>query len=218
MPCDSRQSDSEHKKCWAGELAQFLRNLGYRSRPDGPALIDEDGALDALRAKYDDVWQGLPRYPRQAADRVRFATYFAWFDGGQWLRRPPYLFFDLSARATCTYMRFRLGTHNLQVNLGRWERPRPRCQRMCERCAMHVVDDERHLVFECSAFEGLRLARRHLFSAAVGENMKAFMAQGDQRGVVCFVLSCLRALDQPRAQGWPDVDLHVDVAFDTCDD
>ena len=42
---------------------------------------------------------------------------------------------------------------------------------------MHIVDDERHLVFKCPAFHHLRAARRHLFTADVGEDMKAFMSQ-----------------------------------------
>ena len=86
---------------------------------------------------------------------------------------------------------------------------------------MHVVDDERHLVFECLAFEGIRAARRHLFSADVGGDMKAFMAQRDQKGVLWFVMACLKVLDRPAVQELPDVDpvdLGVDVPLDTYDD
>ena len=77
---DSQCSDRERRKCWAGDLAQFLRNVGYRSRESCQDLIDEDEALKALLAKYDVVWQGLSRVPRQAVERVRFVTYSAWFD------------------------------------------------------------------------------------------------------------------------------------------
>ena len=40
---------------------------------------------------------------------------------------------------------------------------------------MNVVDDEKHLVFECPAFLHLRAARHELFSAAIGDDVKAFM-------------------------------------------
>ena len=52
----------------------------------------------------------------------------------------------LPTSSICTYLRFRLGTHNLQVELGRWHNRRPRCQRVCDQCDMHAVDDVWHLV------------------------------------------------------------------------
>ena len=54
------------------------------------------------------------------------------------------------------------------------------------------VDDERHLVFECPAFDQLRCARQHLFAAVVDGDMRAFMSQRDQSAVLWFVVDCLR--------------------------
>ena len=160
------------------------------------------------------------RLPREALDRARLATYFAWFDSGKWLRRPSYLFFDFSASVTCTYLRFRLGTHSLQVEVGDWQnrRPGPRCQRVCERCSMHVIDDERHLVFECPAFESIRAARRQLCTAEVGLDMRCFMSdsQRDQKGVFWFILDCLREVEElENLDRSPDVDLGLPVEHDT---
>ena len=59
---------------------------------------------------------------------------------------------------------------------------------------MRAIDDERHLMFECPAFEFIRAARRHLFSMHVGLDMRLFMQQRDQKGVLCYVLDCLREL------------------------
>ena len=203
---DSQRSSQEGRSCWAGQVAQFQRNVGYQATEGSHEFIDEARVLEALRAVYDKVWDGLCRLPREAPDRARLASYLAWFDSGRWLRRPSYLFFDLSATVTCTYMRFRLGTHSLQVEVGRWRNRRPRCQRICERCAMHVIDDERHLVFECPAFEHIRAAKRGLFTAEVGLDMKCFMSQRDQKGVFWFILHCLREVEQ-----LADVDRSLDV-------
>ena len=112
------------------DVAKFLRNVGYHSVPGSHAFIDEAVALRALCDRYDRVWDGLCRAPREAPDRAKLATYFAWFDPGAWLVRPSYLFFDFSASATCTSLRFRLGSHRLQVELGRWQCCRPRSQRL----------------------------------------------------------------------------------------
>ena len=218
MLSDSQSSFQEGRTCWAGQVAQFLRNVGFQFSLDCHNIIDEEGALQALCAKYYEVWDGLCRLPREAPDRAKLTTYFAWFDSGSWLRRPSYLFFDFSAAVTCTYMRFRLGSHNLQVEVGRWHNRRPRCQRLCERCAMRVVDDERHLVFECPAFESIRAARQNLFSAQVGLDMGRFMRQRDQQGVFWCVLNCLREVkDLADVDRSLDVDLGLPVEFDTYD-
>ena len=62
---------------------------------------------------------------------------------------------------------------------------------------MRSIDDERHLVFECPAFEYLRAARRHLFTSRVALDMACFMRQRDH---------CLNHVD---AQA--DVDRSLDV-------
>ena len=43
------------------------------------------------------------------------------------------------------------------------------------------------MVFECSAFDAIRAARSSLFADAIGQVMRAFMGQPDQRGVFWFV-------------------------------
>ena len=105
---------------------------------------------------------------------------------------PVFLYKDYSASKTCAYLRFRLGTHDLGIELGRWLDIKPRHLRICSRCDQHQLDDERHLVFECTAFEHLRAARRHLFTAAIGENMRAFFGQRDESAVMGYVLDCLK--------------------------
>ena len=44
-------------------------------------------------------------------------------------------------------VRFRLGSHNLPIEKGRWSRRR-REERLCETCG--VLGDERHVIYECS--------------------------------------------------------------------
>ena len=73
---------------------------------------------------------------------------------------------------------------------------------------MGVVDDEYHLVFECPAFDSVRVARPGLFSTAVNLDMRAFMGQGDRHGVFWHILNCLREVEQLE-----DVDRSHDVAL-----
>ena len=74
---------------------------------------------------------------------------------------------------------------------------------------MGAIDDEKHLVFECPAFQYIRNARRKLLSAAVGLDMKAFFGQQDQGAVFGFVIDCLREVEQ-----LADVDRSLDVVLD----
>ena len=43
-------------------------------------------------------------------------------------------------------MKFRLGSHNLPIETGRWK-GLIREDRMCEEC--HVIGDEKHFLFDC---------------------------------------------------------------------
>ena len=47
-------------------------------------------------------------------------------------------------------IRFRLGSHILPIETGRWSR-KPRNDRLCERCG--VVGDEKHALFDCSKID-----------------------------------------------------------------
>ena len=85
MLSDTQVSSREGRSCWAGEITKFLGNVRYQPHPDSHAFIDEQAALTGLCSQYDKVWDGLCRLPRQAPDRAKLATYFAWFDPGSWL-------------------------------------------------------------------------------------------------------------------------------------
>ena len=190
--CDNLDNAIAGKKCWFSDLHRFLCNIGYDSSQGTRHFIDEQRVLDLLCAQYDAVWQGLPASPLQAHVRSKFTTYYRWMDRGAWLDRPPYLFLDRSASESCTYLRYRLGSHCLQIDLGRWFEKRPRAHRICPRCSMHQVDDEWHMIFECSALASLRAAHQGLFGPEVGHDVHAFMAQEDQRSLFRFIVKCMR--------------------------
>ena len=71
-------------------------------------------------------------------------------------------------------------------------------------CDAGALDDERHLVFECSAFEDLRRNHSQLFGPEVAFDMRQFFAHRDQRDVVMYILSCLRLMEHAHDEsGWP---------------
>ena len=79
-----------------------------------------------------------------------------------------------------TLLRFKLGSHSLPIVLGR-RTGVPRAQRLCQRCNLHALDDERHLVFECPAMQCVRDRYPALFSPATN-TMQLFMWQRNTVG------------------------------------
>ena len=88
------------------------------------------------------------------------------------------------------FLGFRLGSHMLPVALGcRFGVP---CrERVCQHCNQGVVEDELHLVWECSHLQPLRLQFGHPFGPTV-TSMQAFFRQ--EFDVVNFVLQALSLL------------------------
>ena len=62
----------------------------------------------------------------------------------------PYLYLDLSLRQRMTLSRFRTSSHNLQIELGRHQRPYvPPELRLCTKCNLETPQDEIHHLFKC---------------------------------------------------------------------
>ncbi len=53
-----------------------------------------------------------------------------------------------------SFSRFRLSSHNLRIELGRWTRT-PREERRCH-CELAQVQDESHVTFHCPVTSGIR--------------------------------------------------------------
>lgn len=74
MMQDSFESSHAGKKCWAGDLEKFLRNLSNAVQPGSQYTVNEQAVLASLCQAYDSVWDGFCRQPRQAPERAKLAT------------------------------------------------------------------------------------------------------------------------------------------------
>jgi len=211
-----------HKSLWCSQFKQLVAVVGAGS-PLFPSVdmlfgssdadplpeINEQAAVAAFDAFMYQPWGSLPDNPRTAArDRVVCGTY------ENWMAETAFSDLDMSHPASwCSslhrlagfqkaelhcLLRFRLGAHNLRVATGRWE-GLARSQRVCERCVSGQVEDEFHLVFECSAYDDVRELHSHLFDEfggwsqptvrTEGRQMAAFMSQ-HPRAVARFLVDC----------------------------
>ena len=83
---------------------------------------------------------------------------------------------------------FRMGSHMLGVETGRWQRL-PRAERLCQRCSCGVVDDEAHMVWGCPALVDQRVQHSELFQDSNIASVADFMQQ-DAGQLAAFLRVC----------------------------
>ena len=65
-------------------------------------------------------------------------------------RLEPYLLLNLSRKMYNKIARFRVSSHNLRIETGRHENPiLPAAERLCLKCSMHEIEDEKHCLIVC---------------------------------------------------------------------
>jgi len=108
------------------------------------------------------VWRDLDGAdPRTHAHKL--ATYHAWMASPlkpSSARGPPhllprYLQLELSKHVLRTIAQFRLCAHTLRVEIGCWQNQNSHC----DKCDLHDVQDEKHVLFLCSCLEMCYLRR-----------------------------------------------------------
>ena len=106
-------------------------------------------------------------------------------------------------------VRFRMGAHGLRVVTAGWTRngQLQRIHRLCLCCSMGIVEDEFHMVFECSLYQTLRFRYSDLFrdfimhlgdgriTCQIGDDadgmMRKFFAHANQYTVAKYIKACL---------------------------
>lgn len=117
------------------------------------------------------------------------------FDGSadytQRRNAPPHMRLCLPSKYLQCLAQLRLGAARLEVQLGRRRRV-PRAQRVCRLCQPACVEDERHFLLECPAYDGIRsqfglLPRQPAADPAAC--MRQFFAHSNQSAVARMVFA-----------------------------
>lgn len=193
--------------CWCTQVMKALGVLTGQNTGTGmtvvrnvngcrPVLVTIDKLLEDWRSAWiAKSWLGLSD-PRDAnTENRKRATYAAYFrcgdntdmQGLQYL--PSYLSAgsNLKPALLKSMSNFRLGTHNLRVELGRHQRL-PYDQRTCLRCGAgcRLIDNEHHFLFECDSTQNLREDARfhHLFPCL---SVREFFSKPQTYDVINFV-------------------------------
>ena len=161
------------------------------SASSGIVALNSLGFQAKMGGQLHRVWDGLHVSPRVGPSKgAKLCTYFAWFFRPSQLRFEPYFEIPMPISKLRLLMQFRMGSHALPVEQGRFARPAvPRHLRRCTLCHTRAVGDERHYVFDCSRFAHIRRQFRSQYSDADGA-MQSFVWHRDQKAV-CHCLTAI---------------------------
>ena len=137
--------------------------------------VDTEVVLGTWGSKWTACWCDLPEDPRVASsDQVSYATYYTWM--AECVSQPArYVDHDrcINPEYLADLMRFRVGAHWLSVVTGRWaDGGTVRAQRYCRKCMAYTVEDEKHFMLECPAYQEIRSEFGELFDYCEGDLRK----------------------------------------------
>ena len=151
------------------------------------------GFMSRSAKRHEQVWENLHVSPRTAPSKgARLCTYHHWFGRPSNVRFEPYYDLPMGISKLRALVQFRLGSHTLPIEQGRFARPAVlRHLRRCTVCDTQAVGDELHCVFDCPHFSDIRAQFPGLFQDAAG-CMRMFMWHRDQKSVCHCLIALLQ--------------------------
>jgi hypothetical protein len=223
-----------------GAIADFLASKGVRGPNTELVPIPWVRVWAAWGAMVQEPWECVSEQtnPRLVLDSslIKLATYKSWFMTGSIPQQEVVLGFPQGMPGYIRHttgipfayvkqlMRFRTGAHYLAIETGRWVKPSvPRHRRLCTKCSQTVVEDEVHFLFECPAYDTIRVKYQDtLFSRFGGcrraagamkhntAKVREFMEQEPYFQVAKFVFECM---EYRRSEETPDYNPYFDLSL-----
>ena len=167
------------KPCARTIFLQRCRHQSIRDSVDVASFTSAEPAHLTL-----SMWEGLHASPRTVPSKgAKLCTYHHWFGRPSKVHCEPYYELPMGITRLRALIQFRIGSHALPVERGRFARPSlPRHLRRCNLCSTQAVGDELYYVFDCPHFSDIRGQYPALFQDAEG-CMRLFVWHRDQKAV-----------------------------------
>ncbi len=170
---------------WVGDALSLFGSSYVRASPRCYPETDTRAIVAHFRRRY------LTGPHRQGSVK---AAYDRLRDGLDGYMCAPYIYTSYFTEAYRTLARFRTGSHDLAGTTGRWvsrDSTSSFEHRLCTLCHLGRVEDEDHLVFECSVYSALRVhAYPDLFVGA--SSLRLFLGHQNQQRIASFIRDCFR--------------------------
>ena len=163
--------------CWVSEVRTALLELPAHRNITRQAAdllmaghkLDNTDVLSMVEEQYRRYWHTFEQvqdYRRDEVQSRKMVTYAQCFKLPEVFPKAPIRqYARMPHSLTVKVARFRLGSHHLEVERGRWSGV-TWDQRKCNRCSTEYlqrlpfqVDDEHHMIFDCESFQTLRTGR-----------------------------------------------------------
>ena len=162
------QLAADVRQCWVSQLRLGLQRFDLGDFLQIGNIIDVDSCMDKMvsfwkRESLFDVCGSFDALcvrdiPDNQHAGFKIATFLKWFIVDDHEERYLKMWRCLHHPDFIQVMaQFRLGSHWLNVEWGRFSRPYvPRSERFCKLCDLGMREDEVHVIFECPFYDGLR--------------------------------------------------------------
>ena len=168
---------SAYRQVIASGLVHLLCSLGFMSRS---------------AKRREQVWEDLHVSPRTAPSKgAELCTYHHWFGRPSNLRFEPYYDLPMDISKLRALLQFRLGSHTLPIEQGRFARQALPRLRRCTICDTQAVGNELHRVFDSPHLSDIRTNFPGLFQDAAG-CMCMVMWHKDQKSVCHCLIALLQ--------------------------
>jgi len=150
------------KMCWSAMFLKCMLSLGLCGEHNTDTLteldvgtlsrmkFEESNIREAYHSRYEHMfWDTTCTEPRGRSGRhSAFIKHNVWFH----MEKSPVLKMNAHDEQVRRLVRFRTGTHKLRCN----EHALPMHMRLCKLCDARTVEDEHHVLLECTAYSELR--------------------------------------------------------------
>lgn len=189
---------SGSNSCWTAKFLQCMCKLDLTQGMGEPALrglgwdtlsrmvFSLENVKKAVLVKYDSFFNLNSSDPRLGSPGgLAIVRHRAWFRSSETRH------LSIAAPLHCmrTLIRFRIGCMPLRIHMHGLKRK----ERTCKFCHLKLLEDEKHIVFECPVYQGLRddAKWKHLYQN-VGVDMLKFMNQEAQHDLAWFLVALFK--------------------------